>query len=58
MIRRLFHPRRVARLREARDAAARRLSEAKARRDTRAAHDASAALRAATHALMRAELRL
>lgn len=58
MIRRLLRPHRVAKLREARQAAERRLHEAQARRDTRQVHEAAAALKAATHALLREELRL
>ena len=58
MIRRLLRPYRVAKLREARQAAERRLREAQARRDTRQVHEAAAALKAATHALLREELRL
>jgi hypothetical protein len=58
MIRRLLRPQRVAKLREARQAAERRLHEAQARRDTRRVHEAAAALKQATHALLREELRL
>lgn len=58
MIRRLLRPHRVAKLREARQAAQSRLREAQARRDTRQVHEAAAALKAATHALLREELRL
>jgi len=58
MIRRLLRSGRVALLREDRQAAEQRLREAKSRRDTRQVHEAAAALRQATHALLREELRL
>jgi len=57
MIRRFFQSGRVAKLRAARTAAARRLRAAQARRDTRQVHQASTDLKAATHALLREELR-
>jgi hypothetical protein len=47
---------RIAKLAEARQAARERLSAAKKARDTRAIHQATNALRAATHRLMRAEV--
>lgn len=51
-----FRKRRIAKLAEARQAARQRLSAAKRARDTRAIHQATNALRAATHRLMRAEV--
>lgn len=53
----LFRSHRVTRLRQARERALQRLSDAKARRDTRDIHRASQAVREATHALMRQEVR-
>jgi hypothetical protein len=53
-----FRRRRIARLVADRQAARERLQAAEKARDTRAIHYARAALQAATHKLMRAEVRL
>lgn len=52
-----FRKRRIAKLAEARQAARDRLKAAEKARDTRAIHYARKALQAATHRLMRAEVR-
>ena len=51
-----FRKRRIAKLVKARQAARARLRAAEGARDTRAIHAARAALQAATHKLMRAEV--
>jgi len=55
---RYFKRRRISRLTAERQAARERLQDAEKARDTRAIHYARKAVQAATHRLMRAEVRL